>query len=45
MGPCQGQKCMLRVAAILSRELGVPYEDIVKEGAKNKLFVGKVKEL
>ncbi|HHC18861.1 MAG TPA: FAD-dependent oxidoreductase, partial [Euryarchaeota archaeon] len=41
MGTCQGGYCTLRVAEILSRELGIPLTDILKE--EGKLFNGPVR--
>lgn len=41
MGTCQGSYCTLKIAEILSRELGVPLNEILKEEAK--LFNGSVR--
>ena len=43
-GRCQGGFCCPRVAEILSRELGIPLEEITRHGGKSKLLVGKTKE-
>lgn len=43
MGRCQGSKCMLKVAEILAKELGIPMEKVLKEGPGTELFKGKVK--
>jgi len=45
MGTCQGQKCILKIAEILARELGIPLEEVTKEGPGSELFAGKVKEI
>ncbi len=44
MGRCQGGFCSPRVMEILSREAGIPMEDITKFGAGSKLVVGKTRE-
>nr|MBQ4319580.1 FAD-dependent oxidoreductase [Clostridia bacterium] len=41
MGRCQGGFCMPRVAEILSRELGVPLEEVTKCGGKSWLVFKK----
>jgi len=43
MGTCQGSYCTLRIAAILSKELGVPINEVVKESNEAKLFNGPVR--
>ena len=43
-GRCQGGFCCPRVAEILSRELGIPLEEITRHGGESKLLVGKTKE-
>ena len=40
MGRCQGSFCSPRVLEILSRELGVPMEQITKSGGNSRLIVG-----
>ena len=40
MGRCQGGFCSPRVLEILSRELGVPMEQITKSGGNSRLIVG-----
>ncbi len=37
MGRCQGGYCTLRVMKILSRELGIPYEQITKSGYNSSI--------
>jgi len=41
MGECQGSRCLIKVAMILSRELGVPLSEMLKEEAP--LFDGYVR--
>ncbi|MEM0024372.1 MAG: FAD-dependent oxidoreductase [Thermofilaceae archaeon] len=41
MGECQGSRCLLRVAEVLARELGVPMTELLKEEAP--LFDGYVR--
>lgn len=43
-GRCQGGFCCPRVAEILSRELGIPLDEITRHGGESKLLVGKTKE-
>ena len=40
MGRCQGGFCSPRVAAIISREAGIPMEDITKNGGESYLLTG-----
>ncbi len=44
MGRCQGGFCMPRVAELISRELGIPLEEITKRGGESKLLTGRLKE-
>ncbi|HBM80400.1 MAG TPA: FAD/NAD(P)-binding oxidoreductase [Clostridiaceae bacterium] len=44
MGRCQGGFCMPKVVEILSRELGIPYMDIVKDKKGGYLFTGRIKD-
>lgn len=44
MGRCQGGFCAPRVMEILSRELGIPMEEITKSGGESKLIVGSNKD-
>lgn len=44
-GRCQGGFCSPRVLAILSRELGVPMEEITKFGGNSILLYGKTKSM
>ncbi len=43
MGRCQGGFCMPYVAEILSRELGVPLEEITKCGVGSEIITGRTK--
>lgn len=44
MGRCQGGFCMPRVVEILSRELGIPYLNVVKGSKTGFIFTGKIKD-
>ncbi len=44
MGRCQGGFCSPRVAAILSRETGIPLQDVTKNGGKSYLLTGTLTE-
>lgn len=44
MGRCQGGFCSPRVLEILSRELGVPMNEITKSGGNSRLIVGVNKD-
>lgn len=43
MGRCQGGFCSPRIVELLSRELGIPYEDVTKFGGESRLNYGKTK--
>jgi glycerol-3-phosphate dehydrogenase len=43
-GRCQGGFCMPRVIEILSRELNIPYSEIVKDTRNSFLFTGTIKD-
>lgn len=43
MGRCQGGFCTPRLVEILSRELGIPYEEITKKGGGSYLLAGRTK--
>lgn len=43
MGRCQSGFCLPKVARILARELGVPIEQVTKDGAGSPLFVGETR--
>lgn len=44
MGRCQGGFCMPRVVEILSRELNIPYNDVLKGSSRGYIVTGKLKE-
>lgn len=44
MGRCQGGFCMPRVVEILSRELGIPYGEVVKDSRESYIFTGRLKD-
>ncbi|RLF41221.1 MAG: FAD/NAD(P)-binding oxidoreductase, partial [Thermoplasmata archaeon] len=44
MGRCQGGFCLPRVVKIISRETGIPVEEIVKENEGSYLFTGRTRE-
>ncbi len=44
MGRCQGGFCSPYIIKLLAKELGVPCEEITKNGGKSTLIVGKTKE-
>ncbi|MHC1720104.1 MAG: NAD(P)/FAD-dependent oxidoreductase [Clostridiaceae bacterium] len=43
-GFCGGSNCLVRIAAILSRETDKPMTEIVKDSKNSKLVVGRIKE-
>lgn len=43
MGRCQGGFCTPRLVEILSRELGIPVEEVTKKGGESRLLHGKTK--
>lgn len=44
MGRCQGGFCSPRVMEILSRELGIPMEEVTKSGGTSRLILGTNKD-
>jgi len=44
MGRCQGGFCSPRVMEILSRELGLPLDQITKSGGDSKIVLGRTKD-
>lgn len=44
MGRCQGGFCMPYIVELLSKELGVAYEEVTKFGGKSVVNVGRTKE-
>ncbi len=45
MGRCQGGFCVPYITEILSRELGIAYEEVTKNGGDSKMNIGKTKEV
>jgi glycerol-3-phosphate dehydrogenase len=45
MGRCQGGFCRPRLIEILSRELNIRYEDVMKMGEETNFLVAKTKEI
>jgi glycerol-3-phosphate dehydrogenase len=45
MGRCQGGFCSPRVIEILSRELGIPMDEVTKAGGNSKIIVGTNKDI
>ena len=45
MGRCQGGFCSPRVAAIISREAGIPLQDVTKNGGRSWLLTGTLTEM
>ncbi|WP_010244230.1 NAD(P)/FAD-dependent oxidoreductase [Acetivibrio cellulolyticus] len=43
MGRCQGGYCLTRIVEILTKEYGIPVEEITLRGKESKLFEGSVK--
>ncbi|MBQ8393772.1 MAG: NAD(P)/FAD-dependent oxidoreductase [Clostridia bacterium] len=44
MGRCQGGFCSPYILDLLSRELGIPYEKVTKNGGDSYIVIGKTKE-
>lgn len=45
MGRCQGGFCGPQIVEILSRELGIPYEEVTKSGEGSYINIGRTKEV
>ncbi len=43
MGRCQGGFCTPRIAELLSRELGIPMEEVTKMGGNSRILIGRTK--
>ncbi len=43
MGRCQGGFCTPRIVEILSRELGIPMEEVTKKGGSSRLLAERIK--
>lgn len=44
MGRCQGGFCMPKVVEIVSRELNIPYADVVKDSEGSYILTGRLKD-
>ena len=45
MGRCQGGFCSARILKIISRESGIPLEELTKKGGNSRILVGKLGDL
>jgi len=45
MGRCQGGFCRPRLIEILSSELNIPYEEVLKTGEETNFLVAKTKDI
>ena len=45
MGRCQGGFCAARILKIISRESGIPMEELTKKGGGSRILVGKLGDL
>ena len=45
MGRCQGGFCSAKIMKIISRETGIPMEELTKKGGKSRLAVGRLGDL
>lgn len=45
MGRCQGGFCTARIMKIISRETGIPMEELTKKGGKSRLAAGRLGSL
>ena len=45
MGRCQGGFCGPQIVEILSRELGISYEEVTKSGEGSYVNIGRTKEV
>lgn len=43
MGRCQGGFCSPQIVEIISRELGIPYEEVTKSGGGSRINISKTK--
>ncbi|MBQ4316192.1 MAG: NAD(P)/FAD-dependent oxidoreductase [Oscillospiraceae bacterium] len=43
MGRCQGGFCSPQIVEIISRELGIPYEEVTKSGGNSRINISKTK--
>jgi glycerol-3-phosphate dehydrogenase len=44
MGRCQGGFCSPRVMEIISRETGIPLDEVTKSGGDSKILTGRTKD-
>ncbi len=44
MGRCQGGFCSPTVVELLAHEMGIPYEEVTKNGGTSRINIGKTKE-
>ena len=45
MGRCQGGFCSAKIWAIISRETGIPIEELTKRGKKSNFFNGSIADV
>ena len=45
MGRCQGGFCGPYIMELLSKELGIPMEEVTKSGGESRMVMGKVGEV
>ncbi len=45
MGRCQGGFCSAKILKIISRESGIPLEELTKKGGNSRIMVGKLGDL
>ncbi|MDI9482249.1 MAG: (2Fe-2S)-binding protein, partial [Bacillota bacterium] len=43
MGRCQGGFCSPRIVEILSKELGIPFEEVTKSGGESVFLLKRTK--
>jgi glycerol-3-phosphate dehydrogenase len=43
MGRCQGGFCFLKVMEIISKETGIPIDDVIKENSSSRIIIGDIK--
>ena len=45
MGRCQGGFCSARILEIISRESGIPLQELTKRGGNSRIMSGKLGDL
>ena len=45
MGRCQGGFCSAKILEIISRESGIPMQELTKRGGNSRLMSGKLGDL